>query len=696
MFAKSSKASLVSVIALTATALHAPALSAQTSETEDEARQDTITVTGTSSGLALGAPASFLETPMSTSMVDAETILDQGGTTLLDGLRNVPGVQADLSFVGSHSQVFVLRGSIADNGTQASRILRDGARLTNYGFTPAFVERLNVIRGPGAAAAVRSEPGGTVEVVTKSAEMDNFGSIYTRIGENNAQEYWLDINRILSEEHGVAARGILVRSVADEWRDAPDELNGLKLNVTKTEGDRYRLALDFEATNQSYQPDFGIPGINGAPADVPADLQLSEPFANSETDNRIFSALGDFKLAEDTRLALRYTHMDSSTLSIRNSVFREIAGPPGTFMRVTAYEPDGERDIDAISAALTHVFETGAVTHNLFLGAEYYLETAEIPRLAVPATNNPPINIYNPVFGLTTAPTGPLTRSLTTQDSESVLLSVQDRIEYGAFGLVLGLQYIDDTSLYGGAGTLPYSETRVSPKLGVTYAVTPNQTLYASYTEGTSPQYVATATNVSVPMRTSDQIEAGWKAEFMSGRIQAELAAFQLEQNRTLTPDPAQFGRFFVNGSTRSRGVEASFNGQVTDRLSLGVAYAYTDAEFLEGSLFPGSQTPNVPHNSANAFASMAWDENWQTNLNIYAQGDRFADLANTTVLPGYVTVDLTQAYAFTLGGNPFELQLNVRNLFDEDYFAGSHLHVSRYIMPGKPRTFSVSAMYRF
>ena len=669
---------------------------AQISDIEDEARQDTINVTGTSSDLALGAPAGFLETPMSISTVDAETLLNQGGTELLDGLRNVPGIQADLSFVGSHSQVFVIRGSIADNGTQASRILRDGARLTNYGFTPAFVERLNVIRGPGAAAAVRTEPGGTVEVVTKSAQMDDFGSAYVRIGENNAQEYWLDVNRVLSEQHGIAARAIAARSVADEWRNAPDKLDGIKLNLTKTEGDAYRISFDFEGTNQDYQPDFGLPGLNGAPAAVPLDRQLSEPFADSETDNRIFSAHGEFKLSPSTDLSVDYTHMDSSTLSIRNSVFREIAGPTGTFMRVTAFEPDGNRDIDALSASIISVFKAGKVTHNLFVGAEYYLEKATIPRVAVPASNNPPINVFNPVYGLTTAPSGPFSPTFTTQDSESYLLTVQDRIEIGRFNLIAGLQYVDDTSLYGGAGTLPYSEDRLSPKVGVTYAVTPNQSLYASYTTGTSPQYVATATRESVPMRTSDQIEAGWKAELFDGRVQAELAAYRLEQDRTITPDPNQFGVFFVNGSTRSQGLEAALNGQLTDRLSLGLSYAYTDAEFLEGSLSPGNQTPNVPYNSGNAFVEMQWDDHWRSSLNVYAQGDRFADLANTTVLDGYVTADLAQAYAFELAGNDVELQLNIRNLFDETYYSGSHLHVSRYIMPGRPRTVSLSAMFRF
>ncbi len=666
------------------------------SESAQQSERDTVTVIGHAPSLALGAPAAFLDTPISTSTVEAETLLEQGGATLLDALRNVPGVQPDLSFVGSHSQVFVLRGSIADNGTQNSRILRDGARLSNYAFTPAFVDRLEVVRGPGAAAAVRSEPGGTVELVTKSAELDNFGTAYARIGEDSAQEYWVDVNRVLSKEHGIAARFVAVHSSASEWRHVPDKLDGLKINLTKSDGDRYQVAFDFEGTNQTYQPDFGVPGIDGRPAQVPLDRQLGEPFADSTTDNRVYSAHGNFKIADNTRLSLDYSHLDGQTLSVRNSVFRTPPGPRGVFNRVTAYEPNGERDIDSISLALTSIVETGAMTHNLFAGAEYYEETLNLPQLRIPPENSPPIDVFNPVYGLTTAPTGPLVESLTTQDSTSTLITLQDRIEVGRFNVIVGVQYVEEDSLYGGAGTLPTKDNRVSPKLGVTYALTPNQSIYASFTTGTSPQFVATATNESVPMRLSEQMEAGWKGEFLDGRIRTDFAIYRLDQDRTLTPDPAQFGRFFVNGETRSQGIELSTQGQITDRLSVNFAYAYTDAEFGDGSLYPGSRTPNVPYNSGNLFAQMQWNEHWRTGGGIYAQGDRFADGANATTLPGYVTIDLVQAYAFDINNQPLELQLNIRNLLDQKFYAGSHVHVDRYIMPGQGRNISLSAMYRF
>jgi len=60
------------------------------------------------------------------------------------------------------------------------------------------------------------------------------------------------------------------------------------------------------------------------------------------------------------------------------------------------------------------------------------------------------------------------------------------------------------------------------------------------------------------------------------------------------------------------------------------------------------------------------------------------------------VRVDAVQAYSFSLDGRPLELQFNIDNLFDRTYVAGSHVHISRYILPGEGRNGSVSLSYRF
>jgi iron complex outermembrane receptor protein len=658
----------------------------------------TVTHARAPQDLALGAPASDLKTPLSISTVPTDLVLEQGGTTLLDALHNVPGAQPDLSFTGSHSQVAVLRGSIADSGTQSSRIVRDGARLSNYAFTPAFVDQVNVLRGPGAAASTRSEPGGTIEVATKTAELRDFGTAYARVGAHNAREAWVDVNRVLSADHGVAGRVVLVHSTEDEWRHAKDRLDGIKLGLSKTDGDRYRVSFDFEGTNQIYNPDFGLPALNGKVVAVPRDRQLGEPFKDSTTNNRVYSLHGDYRLTPTTQVRLDYTRMDSKTTSVRNSVFSIAAGQPvGTYNRATAYEPGGKRIIDSVAVSAVSTFATGILTHNLYVGGEYYAEDLNLPSLAVPSSSNPRINVYNPAYGLVVAPTGTLARTLTIQDTKSWLLSAQDRIEIGRLNLIAGLQWVDMDSAYGTVGVVkPVTETRLSPKLGVTYALSSTQSLYGSYSTGSAFQPVLTTSGQSAPMRHSKQYEVGWKLDMGDGRLRADAALFRLDHDNMIAGDPAFFGRFLIGGQARSQGLEASINGQITDRLSVNLAYANTDAKYREASLYPGKHIPNVARDSGSLWGQMRWDAHWRTGLGLLAQGDRYADGANTTRLPGYVRVDLVQAYRIKVDGRPLELQLNIENLLDKDYFAGSHVHVARYILPGEGRNASVSLSYRF
>jgi len=305
--------------------------------------------------LATGFADSDLETPFSTTIVPAARVREQAGTTLQDALRNVPGAQADSGFNGSHTQFFILRGAISDSGTGSNRVLRDGVRLSNYPYVPAFIESVDVLRGPGAAIGVRSEPGGTVDLTTRQPRMTNFGSVYGAVGEHGEHELSVDLNRVLSTEDEWAIRLIGTRSDASQWRHVPDKLDGIKLGIAKGGGERWHLRAGFEATDQTYRPDYGIPSLDGRPVDVPRDRQLGEPFGDSTTKNRIFDLHGDIALNANTRFTADYTHLEATSTSIRNQLFGNPLPnqPAGTWARVTSWEAGTSRRIDSVAASLT-------------------------------------------------------------------------------------------------------------------------------------------------------------------------------------------------------------------------------------------------------------------------------------------------------------------------------------------------------
>ncbi len=661
--------------------------------------------------LATGSAGSTLDTPFSASSLPAEVLREQGGTSLQEALRNIPGVQADSGFNGSHTQFFTLRGAIADSATGSSRILRDGVRLSNYPFALPFVESIEVLRGPGAALGVRSEPGGTVNLVTKQPQLGNFGSTGASVGSAGALEFFTDVNRVISPENELAARVIATHSASSEWRHVSDKLNGLKLGIAKSDGNRYHLRAGVEVINQTYQPDYGIPSLTNRPVDVPRDRQFGEPWLDSTTNTRIADFHGDIALSPDTRLNVDVTHLEADSTSLKtflNGNPRPVtpATPYGTFDRAASWEPDTQRKIDAVATSLTSRHVASGLEHRVFFGLDYYRETLNQPTLAIPASSTPSINVFNPVFGLIRAPAAGanLARSLTTQDLQSTAASFQDEITLGDWTVVGGLRYTRQDFLYGAAGTRAVQESAWSPKLGVLHRLSDTHSVYANYAKGMAPNQVSSSGNQSLPSRFAEQVELGWKALWQEGRLTSDVAVYRLNQTNMISADqstPLNNFDFTVDGTGRSEGLEASLTGALTANLSVRAAYAYTRARVLANSVLAGNTVPNVAEHALSIWGQYAWpvkgDAQWLSSAGLYGQSARYADRANTVVLPGYARVDLTQTWKKALGpAQSVEVQLALRNAFDKAYYVSSHLHVARWVTPAQGRNVSLSGVYRF
>lgn len=661
--------------------------------------------------LATGSAASTMDTPFSASSLPVDVLRAQGATTLQEALRNIPGVQADSGFNGSHTQFFTLRGAIMDSGTGSSRILRDGVRLSNYPFASAFVESIDVLRGPGAALGVRSEPGGTVNLVTKQPRLANFGSAGASIGTSGALELSADINRVLSQEQELAARLVLTKSDSSEWRHVPDKLEGLKLGIAKSDGNRYHLRAGAEVINQRYQPDYGIPSLGDRPVNVPRDRQFGEPGMDSTTNTRIVDLHGDVALSADTRLNVDLTHLWADSTSVKKLLERQPArghasyavwnlcarrcrgarhGPPDRLGRSLFDEPAGDGG--------------GKAPAVLRLGL--------LPRGARPAIaagsrlRKPDHQRVQPGFGQVNIPAwnSLAAGGLTTQNLRSVAASVQDTIDLGAWTFVAGLRYTRQEFLYGAAGTRAVEESALSPKLGILRRLSDSDSLYANWAKGMAPNQVSSSTNQSLPSRRSRQLEVGWKSLWQGGRLTSDLALFQLDQSHMISSDqstPLNNFDFTVDGTGRSRGLEASLTGEVSQRMTVRAAYAYTRAQVLSNSLLAGKTAPNVAPHALSLWGEYQWDiasdAKWVTGAGVYVQSARYADRANTVTLPGYARLDLTQTWKKPLGGGQsVEVQLAVRNLTDKAYYVSSHLHVARCVTPAQGRNVQLSTLYRF
>jgi outer membrane receptor protein involved in Fe transport len=175
-----------------------------------------------------------------------------------------------------------------------------------------------------------------------------------------------------------------------------------------------------------------------------------------------------------------------------------------------------------------------------------------------------------------------------------------DSLGYDFANNVPGLTSSNGATYYGQAGSTSKSFTRLSPKFGATYELTPKASIYASYNQGfrvpSESQLFRAGGNASASVAQSraanalllnpikaDQIELGsrWK---MWG-FESNLAAYELIKRDDLVSqkDPTTNASINQNaGKTQSRGIELSLGRKIIKSLKLETALTYAKHEYKE------------------------------------------------------------------------------------------------------------------
>jgi iron complex outermembrane receptor protein len=249
---------------------------------------------------------------------------------------------------------------------------------------------------------------------------------------------------------------------------------------------------------------------------------------------------------------------------------------------------------------------------------------------------------------------------------------------------------------------------------GAQFELTPDNTVYATYTRGyKGPAFniffnlASIGTNVIEP-ETVDSYEAGLKSTFLDGRLLVNLAGYyaKYENFQANNPDVVEgvvVTRFTNAGSISTRGAELDVIFNPVRDVSLSGGLAYTDAKVdrfrqpngsTTGVILPGTRLAYAPELKA----SLAGDWRIRTGgpvdigLNAIAsyqteqisQFDVNEVVRNASVIDGYALVDLSVAVIDT--ADRFRLAFQVKNLFDQSFAAaitsGGPGGSYRYLIP--------------
>jgi iron complex outermembrane receptor protein len=657
------------------------------------AEDETMTVVGKRSQHEEVATATRTNTPaklvpQAIDSVKASELTAFGQPTLSEALTGIPGVNAsgDTRFDSVN-----IRGFSASNDFYLDGFRDDMQYTRDLG----NIERVEVLKGPAAVLYGRGSTGGIINRVSKKPQKGQESSVSALVGSFDTRRVAADLNAEAGER--VQLRLNLAQEDKDSFRnDVTSKRTLLAPSANWEISDKLNWLVQYERNAHDRTPDRGIPGVNGRPADVPREFVYSDTrrdFIDDVAQSTRSRLSWDLNDQWQLRQQLGYSTLDSQ---FDNTYVTSVKGDQVTRAR---WQQDLKANSLISNTEAEGQLQTGPVEHRLLIGLEQNWQE-RTPKLYQNASPIPAGNLYDPG----SLPTYDGAMKLSSDANHKVRgygLYLQDQLSLGDWHLVGGLRR-DDFTVTSRRNDLNKEETlsvtSLSPRLGLVWNPLEDHAFYTSYSKTFTPvggELIGITPgdkNNSLDPQNTRLYEGGVKSDWLDGRLATTLSLYRLEMYNKRSKDPLDPTKVTLTGLQRTDGIELSARAQLTDELYLRGGIAIQDAEQVKADAdLQGKRPMNVSRQNGQLFAGYeSGQQGWFGETGVTAVGDRFADNANTTTLPGYARFDARAGYRW----QQWEAQLSAENLTDHEYFVSATS--ASQILPGTPRQLNLSAAYRF
>jgi iron complex outermembrane receptor protein len=239
----------------------------------------------------------------------------------------------------------------------------------------------------------------------------------------------------------------------------------------------------------------------------------------------------------------------------------------------------------------------------------------------------------------------------------------------------------------------------ILPNVGVLYRLSDTQQVFASYAAGlsaprTDDLYGRRLNTLDrVQPETSQAFDLGYRynSPTLIASATAWFNSFEGRIERVFDPDTNDTGSFNV-GDIDLWGADFQLGYAASENFSLIGTASYKDSEIGTSPIagITGNQLYDTPEWTFAGRAEYTVG-NWGLGLQARYVGERFTNLTNTQTAQDYTVVDADLRWNFgrLIGNEGAYLQLNIVNLFDEEYMGNLFTDVSgnRSGQVGAPRT---------
>lgn len=590
----------------------------------------------------------------------------------------------------------------------------------------AQFERFELVKGATSTLYGQNAIGGTLNAISKMPLSEAGGELALQSGSYDHYRGDLDVYGPLTSDGALSYRFIASHTDEGSFVDfasdrhtllAPTlryEFNDDTAIIARASYQHYDLATYYGFGAQFLGDDLSDPEQLGAEyfrlPSVPRSRAGNSPFNNSD------------KEAVITQLILE--HRINSWMLRGSLQYNDVrADDRETLMRMT--DADGFTDTSleytdrTDTAYSTELNLYGDIdlfgrSHTLFIGADFAeLRSDSGYYSSYRWGTDTGFSLFDPDYELLRFPDRP-------QDYEE-LYQVRDRERLAGLTLQALLRPVDDLTLslgtrYSYSRLLSRShccehglsfdppeylkEEALTYQAGLTYALTPDLNVYASYGTTFEPQQGTLENGDRVDPEEGTAYEIGLKGELPDNRFSYSMALFHMERTNITQGIP---GTPYVAaiGTQRSRGLELDVQGEVLKGWEVYGSLALMDAEYVNGDN-DGIQPANAPRFGISLFTSYEIQDGPLRGLGfgggvVHKHGrdtgdTRFGGKTPIRFFADFTEVDLRAFYSLP----HWQFDLGVSNVFNEKYYSAVLEFLLSSYQVNPPRQVTATVRYKF
>nr|WP_319925169.1 TonB-dependent siderophore receptor [Xenorhabdus sp. Reich] len=693
-----------------------PVSSGHEGVTEDTGMYNTTSMV-TSTGLNLSAR----ETPQSVSVMTKQRMVDENLDSVKSAIDSITGMtvhQADSD-----------RFTFSSRGMTVRNMLRDGVPTFydirfNYGdnlLDTFIIDRLEVVRGAAGLMVGPGTPSAAVNVIRKRPTSEFRGEVTLGGGSWDKWRTGLDLSGPLNENGTVRGRFVTAYERSNLFidRDKHEKypFYGI-LEADLTENTLLTIGTDYQVNHTRGGMFGGLPIYfkDSSKTDYKRSNSYAPDWAFSKV--RSFSTFTSLQHNFDNGWSVKGTFTyDSNTLD--QKVLWATGFPdrttnqgmyPGNMTLI-----DGSRRQRNFDLQANGDYKLLGRAHHASFGLNYQKQNFQndyywAPCMASRTCSEFPINDFTqPSWGYS-EPTWNKTRNTgsdgyieQTAGYAVTQLSLADPITLILGGRVTSWKTRGDN--FGTPQNADYKHELV-PYGGLVYNITPDFSVYGSYTKIFDPESRISRNNQLLKPVSGENYELGLKGVALDNGLDYSLALFEIRQNNFTIEDISgkpkasgipQNARVYnaING-VKTRGFEAEISGQITDDWRIFAGYTQFRATMPDGKrinredpnrLFKLFTTYTLP--GVMSDLTLGGGINWQdkTRRDLTGPDKKVRQEGQSS----FATVNLMGRYQFT---PDLSLTVNLNNLFDKKYYTSFGSYTQYYY--GAPRNVEATLRYKF